>query len=266
MDLGVDWNTTACSWSMNVANDYNPTLPNSLFESLQPEDFDDDMDTSTIINTSPSPSLPFLPTPSAQELPHDATGKLRQVYIGDMRQGRSSCNVIQGTREGDARQKMRGGGGGGGGGGGDFHPCARGGVHQARRGSQNPSTLIGPEGLGDEETANDNEDTESISDRRGPVAETAILSDLAMSIVSAIAAVARDCLVKPAQSRIVSNVHEVVRALQDSGTEPEPETSQGRMGLLVQLVRRCGKTEVVEACAQLQYWLSVLAFACLMNR
>jgi len=134
---------------------------------------------------------------------------------------------------------------------------------------------MGPEGLGDKndaesdaEEAEDEDEDEDSELVRGPVAEKTILSNHAVNVVSALAAVARDCLTQPSESKIISNVHAVIRSLQDPEPEPELqlETSSEGVGFLATLAKRCQKAEVFEACAHLKYWMGVLTFACQMNR
>jgi hypothetical protein len=80
-----------------------------------------------------------------------------------------------------------------------------------------------------------------------------------------LASVARDCIQQSAASGIISNVHAVVAALQEpeSTFMPEPQSSSTS---LAALAKRCKKSELLEACAHLSYWLSVLLFACRMSR
>jgi hypothetical protein len=189
-------------------------------------------------------------------------------------------------------QEQDGGGGGGGGGdvgGGEFinrKPCSRGGKSvRARRKKQTRAQLqrvncIGPEGLGDlndvEEEDKENEeqeeqDAEEESDpSQGPIPEKAILSKEAVNIVSALAAVARDCLLPSADSGIISNTHAVIQALQVPSPENElpqlDSRAEGNVVFLAALATRCQRAEVLEAQAHLSYWLCVLTFACQMNR
>ena len=189
-------------------------------------------------------------------------------------------------------QEQDGGGGGGGDvGGGEFingKPCPRGGKSvRARRKKQTRAQLqrvnrIGPEGLGDlndvEEEDEENEEQEEqeaeeesdLDPSQGPIPEKAILSKEAVSIVSALAAVARDCLLPSADSGIISNTHAVIQALQVPSPEKElpqlDSRAEGNVVFLAALATRCQRAEVLEAQAHLGYWLSVLTFACQMNR
>ncbi len=104
----------------------------------------------------------------------------------------------------------------------------------------------------------------------GPVAEKPVLTSQAVGVVSALASVARNCLLSSADSGIISNMDAVIQVLQGSTATEEPMQSeggpQGRVVLLAMMARRCQKAEVVEACVQLNYWLNVLTFACQMNQ
>jgi hypothetical protein len=138
---------------------------------------------------------------------------------------------------------------------------------------------LGPEGLGDRNDADDsqqeleeedNETNESglLNQQSGasvPVPEEPILSNVAVNVISALASVARDCIQQSSESRIISNIHAVVAVLQDSEStvtsEPHPSSIS-----LAALAARCKKSELIEACAHLRYWLSVLWFACGMSR
>ena len=138
---------------------------------------------------------------------------------------------------------------------------------------------MGPEGLGDRNDADDsqqeleeedNETNESgllnqQSSASVPVPEEPILSNVAVNVISALASVAQDCIQQSSESRIISNIHAVVAVLQDSEStvtsEPHPSSIS-----LAALAARCKKSELIEACAHLHYWLSVLWFACGMSR
>jgi hypothetical protein len=186
-------------------------------------------------------------------------------------------------------QEQDGGGGGGGDvGGGEFVdrvPCKRGGKSvRARREKQTRAQLrranrIGPEGLGDrnnvKEEDEEDEENEEQEDETGPsrptsIPEKAILSREAVNIVSALAAVARDCLLPSADSGIISNTHAVVQALQVPSPENElPQLGSrdvGNVVFLAALATCCQRAEILEAQAHLTYWLCVLTFACQMNR
>jgi hypothetical protein len=143
---------------------------------------------------------------------------------------------------------------------------------------------IGPEGLGDlndvddddeeeeeeeEETIVQEEQNENSPSQR-PIPEKAILSKEAVNVVSALAAVARDCLLSAAESGIISNTHTVIQALQVPLPENElpklDSRAEENLVFLAALATRCQRAEVLEAQAHLSYWLSVLTFACQMNR
>ena len=179
-------------------------------------------------------------------------------------------------------RKRRGRGGGGGGGGGEAVSCPRGGRpaqpnqdNQTRAQMQHANRL-GPEGLGDQnDVDNPWEEGENEMDvssdvlrvhlppgASDPVPEEPVLSHLAINIISALASVARDCIQQSANSGIISNVHALVGMLQDS--KPTPELCDSSTSLAI-LAKRCKKSEVLEACSHLTYWLSVLLFACQMN-
>jgi hypothetical protein len=126
----------------------------------------------------------------------------------------------------------------------------------------------------EEEEEDEEQDEQEVEDEPGPsqdpVSERAILSNEAVNIVSALAAVAKDCLLPSADSGIISNTHAVIQALQ----VPLPENEllqldsrvQGGVVLLAELAKCCQRAEVLEARAHLTYWLSVLTFASQMNR
>jgi hypothetical protein len=85
---------------------------------------------------------------------------------------------------------------------------------------------MGPEGLGNrndvDEEVNEIEGQEredETSPSQGPITEKAILSKEAVNIVSALAAVAKDCLLPSADLGIISNAHAVIQALQDPSQE-----------------------------------------------
>ena len=133
---------------------------------------------------------------------------------------------------------------------------------------------MGPEGLGDwndvDEEVEEQEREDEPGSPQGPIAEKAILGIEAVNIVSALAALAKDCLLPSAASGIISNTHAVIQALQASPRETKiPQLDiwpQGGIVFLVVLAKSCQKAEVLEARAHLNYWLSVLTFACQMNR
>jgi hypothetical protein len=127
---------------------------------------------------------------------------------------------------------------------------------------------------GEDEENEEQEEQEVVDETgpsQGPIPEKAILSKEAVNIVSALAAVAKDCLLSAADSGIISNTHAVIQALQ----VPLPENklpqlnstgAEGNVVFLAALAKRCQRAEVLEARAHLTYWLSVLMFACQMNR
>jgi len=175
------------------------------------------------------------------------------------------------------------GGGGGGGAGRGAVSCPRGG--QLAKSNQDNQTRaemrqanhLGPEGLGDQNEVDDlleegeGGNAEDISGlprqvppgASGPVPEEPVLSHIAVNIISALGSVAQDCIQESANSGIISNVHAVVGMLQDSKVTSELWDSSTS---LAALAKRCKKSEILEACSHLTYWLSVLLFACQMNR
>jgi hypothetical protein len=143
---------------------------------------------------------------------------------------------------------------------------------------------LGPEGLGDRNNVDDApqelEEGENetnvppqcelgpLNQQSGtsvPVPEEPILSDVAVNVISALASVARDCIQQSSESGVISNVRAVVAVLQgpELTVRREPHLSSIT---LAALAARCKKSELLEACAHLSYWLSVLSFACGMSR
>ena len=131
---------------------------------------------------------------------------------------------------------------------------------------------MGPEGLGDRNDVDDplveDEDLPGGDypqhNSLAPVPEEPVLSNYTGSVVSALAAVARDCICESADSGIIASVHAIVEMLQGSPLAHDPLICAQSPSLAI-LAKHCSKTEVLEACAHLNYWLSVLTFACQMN-
>jgi len=186
-------------------------------------------------------------------------------------------------------QEQDGGGGGGDVGGGKFineKACQQGGKSaQARRKKHTRAQLqrvnrIGPEDLGDlndveeEDEENEEQEEQEAEEESDPsqefIPEKAILSKEAINIVSALAAVARDCLLPLADSGIISNTHAVIQALQVPSPENELQQldsrAKGNVVFLAALAMCCQRAEILEAQAHLSYWLCILTFACQMNR
>jgi len=136
---------------------------------------------------------------------------------------------------------------------------------------------LGPEGLGDQndvdvvdDSQEEGGENETFRCNQGsgasvPVPEEPILSIVAVNVISALASVARDCIQQSAASGIISNVHAVAAALRDPDSTFIPEPQSSSISLAV-LAKRCKNAELLEACAHLSYWLSVLSFACQMSR
>jgi hypothetical protein len=169
-------------------------------------------------------------------------------------------------------------------------PCPRGGqsarpIREKRTRAQiRRANRLGPEGLGDRNDVDDapqeleeGENETNVppqcepgplnqqSSASVPVPEEPILSDVAVNVISALASVARDCIQESSESGIISNVHAVVAVLQGPELTVRREPHISTISLAA-LAARCKKSELLEACAHLSYWLSVLLFACGMSR
>ena len=277
-------------------------VPTTIFPAcpLPPDlmDLDNDFVTEPLPGSSLSPSalsFPFfgqagtaeeaLGSDEDQEDDLHLESRLNQMTWG--------CEPCLGSREGGGGDPGGGPGAGEGFAAAHLRKCPRGGcAARSRRAAKartraqtRQANRLGPEGLGDQNDVDvvdeDNgevEEEEMVEVIEGcaelpvPVSEEPILSDHARNIVSALAAVARDCLMSSADSGIVSNVHKVIQALQGSSADLESpplalETGpQDGVIFLAALVKRCQKAEVFEACAQFNYWVNVFTFACQMNQ
>jgi hypothetical protein len=142
---------------------------------------------------------------------------------------------------------------------------------------------LGPEGLGDQNDVDDFQqefeegENEMIvlpqcqpgfpnqpSGALVSVPEESILSNVAVNVISALALVIRDCIQQSSESGIISNVHAVMAVLQEPELTVIPEPHLSSISLAA-LAACCKKSELLEACAHLGYWLSMLSFACGMS-
>ena len=257
--------------------------PLRIFGSWHPDGEDCDS-LSTFLGTPapPSPAPPDLTlglSPiDGSDSPRGEANNLNAVEGNGtrrMRRGRDQSHG--GALQPDSRVALAGAGGG-------DERCRRGGRRVRRnkddqtRAQTRRASRLGPEGLGDQNDVDDPQE-EGDDDREDlpggdypsqpnslePVPEEPVLSNHAGNVVSALAAVARDCICQSADSGIIASVHAVVEMLQGSPLARDPVACVQSPSLAI-LAKHCSKTEVLEACAHLSYWLSVLTFACQMNR
>jgi hypothetical protein len=173
-------------------------------------------------------------------------------------------------------------------------PCVRGGVNLIQlcldRLQRRLRNRFGPEGLGDENDADDEEipndpnpadieraerqESQHLSAEGGafestlphPVPEEPRLSSVTSGILVSIASVARDCIVEdPQTTKITTGVHPVLHSL-ISGTAPaqalsSSQQSQVEPTSLILSAKRCYVVEILDASIQLNYWINVIIFS-----
>ena len=158
----------------------------------------------------------------------------------------------------------------------------------------------GPEGLGEQNDADDEEipedqdpadierqedasyqqpnrsDLASTSDsgslpQIGPVPENPRLHSRMEGLLLSIASTARDSITEnPFISKIVTGVHPVLQALISGLPSPSFASQQACLEPIVQelviAAKRCQAIEILEAATQLNYWVNVISFASQINR
>ena len=199
-------------------------------------------------------------------------------------------------RWGRGRQGRGRWGRGGGGGGAEVRPpCNRGGAIliqiRLNRLERRLRNRFGPEGLGEQNDADDEEipegadpiDAEQDEEERHqvggtvnssgiqPVPEEPRLSSLSSGILSSLASIARDSIQEDSQrTKITTGVHPVLQSLVTGLVLSADQQSQVELNTniqqLVLAAKRCQATEVLEASIQLNYWVSVIAFASQITR
>jgi hypothetical protein len=164
-------------------------------------------------------------------------------------------------------------------------PCVRGGVLliqvRLNRLQQSLYNRFGPEGLGEENDADDQEipddldpddfereqrldrqhSTENSSEHSIPTPEEPQLAQVTSGILLSIASTARDCILEDmGHTKIATGVHPVLHSL-TIGVAPALSLSQTEPTTpLILAAKRCHVTEMLDSSIQLSYWVNVIIF------
>ena len=170
-------------------------------------------------------------------------------------------------------------------------PCVRGGVFliqvRLNRLQRSLYNHFGPEGLGEENDADDQEipddpdpddfereqrldrqhSMENSSEHSIPTPEEPRLAQVTSGILLSIASTARDCILEDTgHTKIATGVHPVLHSL-TTGVAPALSLSQTEPTTpLILATKRCHVTEILDSSIQLNYWVNVIIFASQVSR